>query len=86
MHVTLHLNGSTAFKKNAAASGGGMYISDSRVDSDGSNCFTHNIASSDGGGIDAKDSVVEFSSNDVFVVNSAKNKGAAVHIVAPFSA
>ena len=50
MHSTLHLNGSTTIQNNSAASGGGMYVIDTTVDTDGSNCSKNNMAMSEGEG------------------------------------
>ena len=55
-----------------------MYIGDSTVDSDGSNCFMNNIAYA-GGGICAADSTIKFNGKDMLLANSARNKGAAIH-------
>ena len=41
-----------------AASGGGILIDDSKVDVDGSNCFTNNTAESGGGAVYARESVI----------------------------
>ena len=51
------MNGSTTFKNNSAASGGGMYIDSSKTDIDGTNCFMNNTAESGGGAIYVRDSV-----------------------------
>ena len=56
-----------------------MYILDSTVDSEGSNCFTNNTAKSEGGAINARDSLIQFNSRGMFIANSAENKGAAIH-------
>ena len=80
MHSTLHLNGSTSFKNNSAASGGGMYIGDSTVDTDGSNCFMNNMANFEGGGTHATESTVKFNGNDLFVANKARSRGAAISL------
>ena len=56
-----------------------MYIGDSTVDSDGSNCFMNNKAYAEGGGIDTRNSLVEFNGTNMFVANSAGSIGAAIH-------
>ena len=76
---TLHLNGSTTIKSNLAASGGGIYIGDSKADIGGTNCFMNNTAESGGGAIYATDSVLEFNGKDAFEANTATSKGAAIH-------
>ena len=81
MRNTLHLNGSTTFRGNSAASahGGGIYICGSNVDIDGSNCFMNNAAESGGGAIYARNSVLELNGKIGFIANTAKSKGAAIH-------
>ena len=56
-----------------------MYVVDSTVDTDGSNCFKNNMAMSEGGGIYAKQSEMILSGEEKFVTNSAGTKGAAVY-------
>ena len=79
MHSTLHVNGSTTFKNNSAASGGGMYISASNADIDGRNCFISNTADSRGGAIYARYSAVELNGMDLIVANATGSQCAENH-------
>ena len=56
-----------------------MYIDDSTVDLDGSNCFDNNTAKSEGGAIYARDGLIAFGGNDAFIANTAESKGAAIY-------
>ena len=66
MHSILYLNGSTTIQNNSAACGGGMYIVDSTVDSDGSNYFINNMATSEGGGKYARGCAMILSGTEIF--------------------